>query len=462
MQPADDQPAVTRVRPAAGFLLNVNFVFISTVVGYFLAFFYLVALARALGPEGRGLMALFQTGVNLGFAFLGLGIASSVLYFVSRNDHTPRDSLECGLVVTLGATAATALLVFVVVPLFGDALRADEMPYASALIAVPALIQSHVVAGVLRSHNRFLALSIVNTMQPLSVVVGLIAVDVFSTLTIERAIYLWSLALLPAVVIGYALIGVKSWPRRLPTLSTLIPPVRFGIQSQLGNLVQLLNYRLDTYIVLFFVNTSGVGLYAVGVSLSEGMWFIANSVAVVLLTNLTAGDDDNAARMTPVICRNTLLVTALAAIPAAIVSPVFIPAVFGSEFDAAVVPFLLLLPGTIAQAGTKILATYVFSRGRPIVNAQISLIMLVLGLGLDVVLIPLVGVAGASIASTIAYGAGLAMTVVAYRRMSGLPIADVLLPKREDVSLYRNAFVAALGRLGIKRPNQPRAVGSDS
>ena len=462
MRSADNQPHVGRDRPAAGFLLNVNFVFISTVVGYFLAFFYLVALARALGPEGRGLMALFQTGVNLGFAFLGLGIASSVLYFVSRNAHSPRDSLECGMAVTLASAAATALIVYGVVPLFGDTLRAGEMPYASAIIAVPALIQSHVVAGVLRSRNRFLALSIVNTMQPLSVVVGLVAVDLLSTLTIERAIYLWSLALLPAVVVGYALIGVREWPRRLPTLSTLLPPVRFGIQSQLGNLVQLLNYRLDTYIVLFFVNASGVGLYAVGVSLSEGMWFIANSVAVVLLTNLTAGDDENAARLTPVICRNTVLVTALAAIPAAIVSPLFIPAVFGPEFDAAVVPFLLLLPGTIAQAGTKILATYVFSRGRPIVNAQISGVMLALGLAADAVLIPLAGVSGASIASTIAYAAGLAMTAVAYRRMSGMPIAGVLLPKREDVSLYRNAILAALARLGVRRPNAPRTAGSDS
>ena len=43
------------------------------------------------------------------------------------------------------------------------------------------------------------------------------------------------------------------------------------------------------------------------------MWFIANSVGVVLLTNLTASDDEAAARMTPVVCRNTLLVTAVAA-----------------------------------------------------------------------------------------------------------------------------------------------------
>ena len=93
--------------------------------------------------------------------------------------------------------------------------------------------------------------------------------------------------------------------------------MRFGVQSQLSNLIQLLNYRLDSYLVLFFVNTSGVGLYAVAVSLSEGMWFIANSVAIVLLTNLTAGDEDYAARMTPLVCRNTMLVTGLAALPAA-------------------------------------------------------------------------------------------------------------------------------------------------
>ena len=224
--------------------------------------------------------------------------------------------------------------------------------------------------------------------------------------------------------------------------------VRFGVQSQLSNLIQLLNYRLDSYLVLFFVNTSGVGLYAVGVSLSEGMWFIANSVAVVLLTNLTAGDEAYAARMTPLICRNTLLVTALAAIPVALLAPVVVPLIFGAQYDDSVLPFILLLPGAVALAGTKVLAAYVFSRGKPLINAWISLATLVVTIAVDLVLIPLFEVPGAAAGSSLAYGVSLALSAIAYRRLSGgAPILGALLPRFSDLPLYTDGVRSILRRV---------------
>jgi O-antigen/teichoic acid export membrane protein len=219
------------------------------------------------------------------------------------------------------------------------------------------------------------------------------------------------------------------------------------MQGQLSNLIQLLNYRLDSYLVLLLVNASGVGLYAVGVSLSEGMWLIANSVSVVLLTNLTAGDDENAARMTPIVCRNTLLVTAAASLAAAAVSPFAIPWIFGDAFDDAVLPFLWLLPGTVALAGTKILAAYVFSRGRPLINAQIAFVTLVITVVADLALIPPFEVAGAAAASSLAYGCSLALSAVAYRRVSGGSISSVLLPRSSDVPYYVVGLRSLLGRL---------------
>jgi O-antigen/teichoic acid export membrane protein len=222
---------------------------------------------------------------------------------------------------------------------------------------------------------------------------------------------------------------------------------RFGVQGQLSNLIQLLNLRLDAYLVLVLVNSAGVGIYAVGVSLAEGMWLIANSVGVVLLTSLTASDDESAARMTPLVCRNTLLVTGLAAVAAAVVSPVIVPAIFGSEFDASVAPFIWLLPGTVAAAGTKILAAYVFSRGRPLINAQVGVAVLIVTIVGDLALIPPFGVPGAAIASSVAYACGLALTAIAYRRLSGGSIADCVVPRPADLPLYVDGAKGLLGRL---------------
>jgi O-antigen/teichoic acid export membrane protein len=437
-----DSPATS-----SGFLFNVNLVFIATVAASGLGFVAAVLLARALGPEGRGVTALYQAAVSLGFAFLSLGIATAAVYYVGRRDISGRQAMEAGLSVTLIAAALTAIGVAIAAVIFGGELSDEDVPYWLTLLAIPALVQFRSAEAVLRAQGRFGAMNLLEVSLPLSILAFLGAVEVAGGLTIERAVVAWSLAFLPPVVLGYALLGPSQWPRGLAGRDLLWQAARFGMQGQLSNLIQLLNYRLDSYLVLLLVNASGVGLYAVGVSLSEGMWLIANSVSVVLLTNLTAGDDENAARMTPIVCRNTLLVTAAASLAAAAVSPFAIPWIFGDAFDDAVLPFLWLLPGTVALAGTKILAAYVFSRGRPLINAQIAFVTLVITVVADLALIPPFEVAGAAAASSLAYGCSLALSAVAYRRVSGGSISSVLLPRSSDVPYYVDGLRSLLGRL---------------
>lgn len=437
--------------PGGGFLLNVNLVFISTVVAYGLGFLTAVVMARALGDEGLGVTALYRNAVTLAFAFFSLGIGTAVVYYVGRRDITPRQAMEAGLTVTVAATALTGVGVLIARLAFDDDLASRDLPYWLALLAVPAVVQFRVVEGVLRAQGRFGAMNLLEVSLPLSILLALAFVQVTEGLTIENTVVAWTLAMVPPLVFGYAMLGLTHWPRGLATGTLLWQSVRFGVQGQLGNLIQLLNLRLDAYIVLWLVNSAGVGIYAVSVSLSEGMWFIANSVGVVLLTSLTASDDESAARMTPVVCRNTLLVTGVAAVGAAIVSPVVVPAIFGSAFDASVAPFVWLLPGTVAAAGTKILAAYVFSRGRPLINAQVGVAVLVVTVVGDLILIPPFGVPGAAAASSLAYCCGLALTAVAYRRLSGGSIAECVVPRSSDISLYADGARSLMSRLRLTR-----------
>ena len=430
-----------------GFLLNVNLVFISTVASYGLGFLAAVLMARALGDEGLGVTALYRNAVTLAFAFFSLGIATAIVYYVGRRDIAPRAAMEAGLAITLAATGLTAIGVMLAYFTFDDDLASRDLPYWLVLIAVPAVIQFRVVEGVLRAQGRFGAMNLLEVSLPLSIVLALAMVEATDGLTVESTVIAWTLAILPPVAFGYGMLGLAFWPRGIGTGEVLGLTARFGVQGQLSNLIQLLNLRLDAYLVLWLVNSAGVGIYAVGVSLAEGMWFIANSVGVVLLTNLTASDDETAARMTPLACRNTLLVTGIAAIGAAVVSPIAVPAIFGSEFDDSVLAFVWLLPGTVAAAGTKILATYVFSRGRPLINAQVGIGVLVVTIAGDLLLIPPFGVPGAAAASSFAYVCGLAFTAIAYRRLSGGSIADCLLPKPADASFYLDGARGLLGRL---------------
>lgn len=434
-----------------GFLLNVNLVFVSTVASYGLGFLAAVLMARALGDDGLGVTALYRNAVTLIFAFFSLGIATAIVYHVARRDYSPREAMEVGASVTLCATALTAVGVVIAWLAFDETLAGRDIPYWFVLIAVPAVIQFRVVEGVLRAQGRFGAMNLLEVSLPLCILVFLGAVELAQGLTIESTVVAWTLAMLPPLVFGYAILGVSNWPRGLAGRALIWKSAHFGVQGQLGNLIQLLNLRLDSYLVLLLVNSAGVGIYTVGVTLSEGMWLIANSVGVVLLTSLTASDDEGAARMTPIICRNTLLVTGLAAICAAAVSPWVIPAIYGGDYDDSVLVFAWLLPGTVAAAGTKILAAYLFSRGRPLINAQVAFVVLLVTLAGDISLIPAFGVPGAAAASSFAYGIGLLLSAIAYRRLSGGSITDALLPRRADTSLYVQGVRSLAGRVSAGR-----------
>jgi len=445
---------------AGGFLLNVNLVFVATVASYGLGFLTAVLLARALGPEGRGVTAVYQSAVGLAFAFLSAGMPSASVYFVGRREVAPRAMVEAALSVTLAALALTAAAVGAGAVVFGG-LREGDVPFWLAVLAVPALVQFRTLEATLRAQGRFGAMNVAEVALAVSVLGALAAVEAAAGLTVERAVAAWSLAPWPAVAIAYALLGPAGWPRGLAGAGLLGRTVRFGAQSQLSNLLQLLNYRIDAYLVLWLVNAAGVGLYSVGVSLSEGLWFIANSVAVVLLTDLTSGGEELAARRTPLVCRNTLLVTALASLAAAAVSPLVVPGVFGADFDGAVVPFLCLLPGTTALAGGKVLSAYIFSRGRPLTNARIALLTLGVTVAADLVLIPPLEVTGAAIGASVAYCVSLALSAVAYRRLSGGGIWEALLPRLGDARLYVEGARSLLAKSPLARATRRARLGEN-
>jgi len=367
--------------------------------------------------------------------------------------------MNAGLSFTLLAVAVTAAAVLVTTVAFGQGLEGRDIPYGLAVFTVPALVLLRIIDGVLRAEGRFGAMNALELALPVSMLLCLGGVEIAQGLTVPRAVWAWSLAYAPPLLFGLALLGPKSWPTRPAPLSLLAKSLRFGGQSQLTNLLLLANYRLDVFMISILVNTAGVGLYTVASSQTEGLWIIANSVAIVFLTDITAGDEANSARLTPVVCRNTLLVTAVVAAGGALIAGIWIPIVFGSDYVDSVLPYLLLLPGTAALSGSKILSAYVFSRGRPIINAWIAAATLVATVPTDVALISLFGVPGAAAGTTLGYFLSLALTAVAYRALSGGSIRDALVPRRDDLALYVGALRSLKSQLrGLRAGALPRAM----
>jgi peptidoglycan biosynthesis protein MviN/MurJ (putative lipid II flippase) len=70
------------------------------------------------------------------------------------------------------------------------------------------------------------------------------------------------------------------------------------------------------------------------------------------------------------------------------------------------------------------------------VNSAITLGALAVTLGADFALIPALDVTGAAIASSLAYCAHFALSLVAYRRMSGGSLREAVVVRGDDLRMY--------------------------
>jgi O-antigen/teichoic acid export membrane protein len=438
------------------FLFNVNLVFLTYIANYLLAFLLRVLVTRALGADGLGSYTLFLLAVSIAAAVLGVGINVSTIYHIGKRTFGLQDILSNSQSVVLGSLVVSGALVGLTALTFGGRLDREAVPYWLFVAAVPLFVNFNILTAILQGANRFLAMNLVILLRPLGMVFLVVAGMAAGGLDLKDVLIFWTVSSFFTMAAGLALVGLRHlhlptalWPR-WPVLKE---QVRFGLQGQFGNLLQLLNYRLDSFLVLAFVNATGVGLYAVGVAVSESIWFAANAVSVVLLPRLTHAAAEDAARLTPVVCRNTLLVSLAAAIGAGTLAPVLVKPIFGPEFGPSVTAVYWLLPGTVALAGTKILASYIFSQGKPLINSYITLATLAATVIFDLALIPPFGVAGAAAASSIAYSLSLVLSLTVYSRMSGQGAWEAVLVQSSDLQMYVNA--ARTLRLRYALPDEP-------
>jgi O-antigen/teichoic acid export membrane protein len=125
----------------------------------------------------------------------------------------------------------------------------------------------------------------------------------------------------------------------------------------------------------------------------------------------------------------------------------FIPIYYGSEFDAAVLPLLLLLPGVLGFA----LARPIFAIGQG--KGQLQILIAATGTAslinvfLNALLIPSYGMMGAAVATSVGYGSMLVLHVLAALRIGFNPIDDLRLKRVTTVAVIAAAVIFGLSSI---------------
>jgi O-antigen/teichoic acid export membrane protein len=367
------------------------------------AFALVVIQSRFLDPSGRGRFVLVVLTVTILARLFGqLGVAVTSL---SREGEL-RPLVRRGLGWTFVLGLAGILLILAAGAII------DSFGLRLAAIAAPALVPNILnacLSGVLLGAARIRLWNYIQVLPPLLTLAGMLIVVVALGGGVDAAVAVWTAAYF--VTSAFALVASHDlwWPLRGAPLFDRFGRaiVRLGCGMGLVQIVNLIGYRVELFVLDRFKGLAAVGIYSIGMQAAEAMWLIPAAIASAITAPVVHDTPDGAARLIRSACVKSLLYTSVVAVAVGVAAPFVIPPLFGDDFRGAARPLAFLLPGVVAYAPVTILVVYLSIRSaRPRLSLYVSIVGLVVTAAMSVVLIPPYGASGAAIASAIGYAAG--------------------------------------------------------
>ena len=398
-----------------------------------------VITARMLGPHDRGLYQLLTLLPITLSNFVKLGIPQANVYFMRRRGASGSDVASHSLWLAFGLGGGLALACYLARGwLLAHFLKgAPPITVIPVLVLLPFVLLQGFFSAVLQAEERFREYNFQQVAPTVLGLVGMAIALVWLRTGLAGAIVIQTLVVV-GVTVWLALRVHRTAPLRLTWRPELARDMMtFGSKSYLQTLASTLHFRIDQYMIGFLLDPVQVGFYAVATNLALLLLRISDATGTVLYPRLAAAGERDAHAQTSAVCRHTLFITVLVALGSELFGGLAIRLLFGERYAAAVLPMRLMLPGIVMISLYLILTRNFTSRNRQEVNIVAAGAALAINVGLNWVLIPRWGIAGAAVSTAVSYSTAALILLVVFARESGYGIAKTLFIGRADLDGYR-------------------------
>lgn len=407
----------------------------------------LALIARVYGAEGNGAYTVALLLPTMLASLLNLGIGPANVYYLGSQQVAPQVAWRSTLKLYGGISIAGLSIGAVMLNFFARQWfpGVPELLLWFALSIFPVVLLNSFVSSIFQGLQQFRQFNVVLLLQPLLTLLGIVVLVVAGVKSIG-----WLLAAYLGGSVATVAVGLKVlWPLLSDGDGEKIQPaaygkaaIGYGYKAHLSNILAFINYKADIFLVNLFMGPAGAGVYVIAVQISERLWLLSQAVSTVLLPRLSqlSSEENKRKALTPLIARWVLFVTFLGSLALAVIAHPVIKLVFGVQFTGAVIPLLLLLPGIVVGAASRVLANDIAARGRPELNMYTTIIVVIVNIAGNVLLVPRYGLLGAAIATSIAYTANFAMRLAMHHYFTGVSVMSNLLLGRADLEYLRRVY----------------------
>lgn len=397
-----------------------------------------IVIARMLGVEGRGVYAYILLLSSFFIPILSFGYPAGAVYEVSTRRFSVKNISASNFVISLlqGALVAVVILGlwhFGLLGKTGQQIPKGGIAIILSLIFINTLFRFS--SKNILADSWFSLYNILEILRKIIVPVMVITmIFIFSDDVFGGAIGLLSGSLMLLLILMY-----NVWSRYRPAMRLNADYIRrsyaYGIKGWFGQLSVNANTRIDQLILGGIASAEALGNYSIAVMLSELLWLVPMALGQVIYNRIAESKDQTAnielVKKTHRIVWSFLFVCTLIALLA---GPYVIPFVYGNDFSGAILPFLVLLPGTLLMVSARLLDKLFTASGYISVTNKVQIISSIISIILYIILIPRMGILGAAIGASVGYSIGALLFWYFYKKMFGASVSEIFVANKNEIA----------------------------
>ena len=412
------------------------------------SFFTSFMSARYLGVEIKGEYSYLLTMTSFAWAILDMGVYRSIPYLVRKYPDKIHEVYSYSLCLFLLESILLGLVGLGFIG-FWSKFLSFELNQTSTLLLV-AIITTSKFGMQLQSlqvgMNRIWDLSIARFLSSIFTVILLLIALLFisdvNKLTFMLAIILGS----QLMMIGYILGSTKLGPITIhidPALLKII--YTYGFRVFVSSILVTFLIRADIILIKRALDYSQVGIYSIAANIIDVLQIASNTVGSLLLVKLadSVTIEEKWDIMRRIIFVFTIVLS-VANVCFIIFGKLLLGLFFGMDFIPVYGVYLWLIPASFSLSFGSLFNNYLNSKGFPIISVVFPAIALLLNISLNLLMIPVYGIYGAALATSIAYTLWFVLIVAYEHYTTGRVMLSYLVPRKSDVVEIRDFAVSLL------------------
>lgn len=423
---------------------------------------YSIVVNRTLGPVLKGVFELIQIAPDTLTRFGTLGFEQANTYLSGREkDKIPAlISNSFGIMARFAFPAVILGIGYMLLPTNQKIFEhTPQWVGFLALIVIPVAIIDLLLESIVYGENRIWARNVHELIRVFSALIFMGTFVFLMRLEVKGAVF--GYVLLNLAILTFTIFVLRRYhPIKIRKLDLQLAWKAFSFGGYMwgANFASFLFYKVDQWLISALAKGTTeqvleqVGLYSTAVNVIVNIWIIPDSIQTALLPKITRKGESERKKLVPPSLRAVTILVFLAMIILAFVARPALDIMYNRadrdwDFTLAVQPLMLLMPGIFTLSLAKVFTADLFSRGKPWYAMWVSITSLILNLTMNFILIPsdfvvkgipISGMNGAAVASSISYTFSFLMFLYFYVKESGERSRDIFLPKKSDFVLIYN------------------------